>query len=81
MDMRRVVVTGMGTVNPIGNCVEEFWENAKAGKIGIAPATQFNTDPLGQAQASSDSEVLRSQLRLPLSQQQRQLQRLQWNTA
>ena len=46
MDMRRVVVTGMGTVNPIGNCVEEFWENAKAGKIGIAPATQFNTDPL-----------------------------------
>lgn len=46
MEIRRVVVTGMGTVNPIGNCVEEFWENAKAGKIGIAPATQFDTDPL-----------------------------------
>lgn len=36
---------------------------------------------LGQAQASSVSEVQRSQLRLPLSQQPKQLQRQQWNTA
>ena len=35
----------------------------------------------GQAQASSVSEVQRSQLRLPLSQQPKQLQRQQWNTA
>lgn len=46
MEKRRVVITGMGTVNPIGNNVEEFWENAKAGNIGIAPATQFDTSDL-----------------------------------
>lgn len=43
----------------------------------IHRATLFH----GQAQASSVSEVQRSQLRLPLSQQPRQLQRQQWNTA
>lgn len=43
----------------------------------IHRATLFH----GQAQASSVSEVQRSQLRLPLSQQPKQLQRQQWNTA
>ena len=33
--MRRVVVTGMGAITPIGNTVEEFWENAKKGTVGI----------------------------------------------
>ena len=32
--MRRVVITGMGTVNPLGKNVEEFWENIKANKNG-----------------------------------------------
>lgn len=45
--------------------------------IPIHRATLFR----GQAQASSVSEVQRSQLRLPLSQQPKQLQRQQWNTA
>lgn len=40
---RRVVITGMGTVNPIGNNVTETWENAKKGVCGIAPITQFDT--------------------------------------
>ena len=40
---RRVVVTGMGVVTPIGNNVEEFWNNIKQGKIGIGPITYFNT--------------------------------------
>ena len=35
--MTRVVVTGMGTVNPLGNHVVEFKENLFAGKLGIAP--------------------------------------------
>ncbi len=39
---RRVVVTGMGTVNPIGNSVEESWAAAKAGKCGIAPITLYD---------------------------------------
>ena len=32
---RRVVVTGMGAVTPIGNTVEEFWNGIKTGKVGI----------------------------------------------
>ncbi len=41
--MRRVVVTGMGAVTPLGNTVEEFWTNIKAGKVGIGPITKFDT--------------------------------------
>ncbi|MDE6640113.1 MAG: beta-ketoacyl-ACP synthase II [Acetatifactor sp.] len=40
--MRRVVVTGMGAVTPIGNSVEDFWESVKQGKIGFAPITKFD---------------------------------------
>ncbi len=40
---RRVVVTGMGAVTPIGLSVQEFWNNALAGKSGIAPITYFDT--------------------------------------
>ncbi|MDE6182351.1 MAG: beta-ketoacyl-[acyl-carrier-protein] synthase II, partial [Eubacteriales bacterium] len=40
---RRVVVTGMGLVTPVGNNVNEFWENIKNGKHGIAPITHFDT--------------------------------------
>ncbi|MBR5974287.1 MAG: beta-ketoacyl-ACP synthase II [Clostridiales bacterium] len=41
--MRRVVITGMGAVTPLGNTVEEFWSNIKAGKVGIGPITKFDT--------------------------------------
>lgn len=41
--MRRVVVTGMGAVTPIGLSVKEFWTNALAGKSGIANITYFDT--------------------------------------
>ena len=41
--MRRVVVTGMGVVTPIGLTVKEFWANALAGKSGIANITYFDT--------------------------------------
>lgn len=40
---RRVVVTGMGAITPIGNSVEEFWRGIKAGKVGIGPITKFDT--------------------------------------
>lgn len=43
MDKRRVVITGMGTVNPIGNSVEESWTAAKAGTCGIGPITRYDT--------------------------------------
>ena len=42
MEKRRVVITGLGTVNPIGNTVDESWAAAKEGKCGIGPITQFD---------------------------------------
>ncbi|MDR4937480.1 beta-ketoacyl-ACP synthase II [Rossellomorea marisflavi] len=44
MDMKRVVVTGLGTVNPLGNDVETTWANALAGKSGVGPLTRLNAD-------------------------------------
>jgi len=41
--MKKVVVTGMGVISPIGKSVEEFCESLKAGKSGIGPITQFDT--------------------------------------
>ena len=40
---RRVVVTGLGAVTPIGNTVDEFWNGIKEGKVGIGPITKFDT--------------------------------------
>lgn len=40
--MRRVVVTGMGAVTPIGNSVEEFWNSVKQEKHGFAPISRFD---------------------------------------
>ena len=40
---KRVVVTGMGVISPIGNNVEEFWKGIVAAKIGFAPITSFDT--------------------------------------
>ncbi len=42
--MRRVVVTGMGAVTPIGNSVEEFWNGVKQEKIGFAQITKFDAE-------------------------------------
>lgn len=41
--MRRVVVTGMGVITPIGNSVKEFWSGIKAEKVGINPILNFDT--------------------------------------
>lgn len=40
--LRRVVITGMGAITPIGNTVPEFWEAVKAGKTGFGRITQFD---------------------------------------
>lgn len=39
---RRVAVTGLGAVTPIGNHVKEFWEGIRSGKVGIGPITRFD---------------------------------------
>ena len=44
--MERVVITGMGTVNPLGLTVEESWKNAINGVSGVAPITLFDSSPL-----------------------------------
>lgn len=41
--MRRVVITGLGAITPIGQTVADFWRNLVAGKRGIAPITHFDT--------------------------------------
>ncbi|WP_127477365.1 beta-ketoacyl-ACP synthase II [Sulfurivermis fontis] len=43
MAKRRVVITGLGMVSPVGLNVKESWENILAGKSGIAPITHFDT--------------------------------------
>ncbi len=40
---RRVVITGLGAITPIGNTVEEFWDGIKKGKVGIGEITKFDT--------------------------------------
>ncbi|WP_118975604.1 beta-ketoacyl-ACP synthase II [Taibaiella koreensis] len=40
--MKRVVITGLGAVTPLGNSVESFWNNILAGKSGAAPLTRFD---------------------------------------
>src|SRR5687767_5797341 len=42
MQLKRVVVTGLGALTPIGNTLPEFWENLKKGKSGAAPITRFD---------------------------------------
>lgn len=43
---RRVVITGMGALSPIGNTVEEMWSNARAGVCGIEPIRSYDTSDM-----------------------------------
>jgi 3-oxoacyl-[acyl-carrier-protein] synthase II len=43
MQQRRVVVTGLGALTPLGNSIQEFWKNLTDGKSGAAPITKFDT--------------------------------------
>ena len=52
--MRRVVVTGLGCVSPVGNSVEETWEALKAGKSGIANIAHYDASPF---KVKYDAEV------------------------
>ncbi|UOQ43442.1 beta-ketoacyl-ACP synthase II [Halobacillus salinarum] len=44
MDKRRVVITGMGAVSPVGNTVEEMWNSIKNGKSGVGEITKVNKE-------------------------------------
>ena len=43
MELKRVVVTGIGALTPIGNNLQDFWSNLKNGVSGAAPITKFDT--------------------------------------
>lgn len=45
--MKRVVVTGLGAVSPIGNTVDEFWKNMKENRSGIDTITKFDATEMG----------------------------------
>ncbi len=65
MSRRRVVITGMGTVNPLGNNVPEFWKNCIEGKSGVKRITAFNIPPhmsqiagmVGPSMAQGNSKI------------------------
>src|SRR5260370_1476897 len=42
MDTRRVVVTGLGALTPVGNTAEEFWSALKQARSGVGPITKFD---------------------------------------
>ena len=42
MELKRVVVTGLGAITPVGNSVPEFWENLVNGVSGAGPITHFD---------------------------------------
>ena len=44
MELKRVVVTGLGALTPIGNNIQEYWEGLSTGKSGCAPITYFDTE-------------------------------------
>ena len=46
MSRRRVVVTGLGLISPVGNSVDEAWANLLAGRSGIADITRFDASAL-----------------------------------
>ena len=42
MELKRVVITGLGALTPIGNTIDEYWESLKAGVSGAAKITKFD---------------------------------------
>ena len=44
MELKRVVVTGLGALTPIGNSIPEYWDGLISGRSGAAPITYFDTE-------------------------------------
>ncbi len=56
MSKKRVVITGMGTVNPVGQTVDALWEGLLAGKSGVSPVTHFDASAFSTRIAASISD-------------------------
>ena len=50
MELKRVVVTGLGAITPVGNDVPEFWENLVNGVSGAGPITHFDASQFAKTQ-------------------------------
>ncbi|MEO1573837.1 MAG: beta-ketoacyl synthase N-terminal-like domain-containing protein, partial [Pseudomonadota bacterium] len=46
MSKRRIAITGMGLISPVGNTVAEAWDNVRNGRSGVGPVTRFDTSDL-----------------------------------
>ena len=64
MELKRVVVTGLGAVTPLGNTPEETWQNMLAGKSGAAPITHFDTTQFKTKFACEGKKTLTSMITL-----------------
>ena len=62
---RRVVVTGLGIISPIGNDIDTFWENVKKGTVGIGEITKFDTTDFKVKLAAEVKAVSYTHLTLP----------------
>ena len=61
--MRRVVVTGLGTINPLGNTVDKSWSSLIEGKSGVSNITKFDTDSYPcKIAASIDDNLINDQI-------------------
>jgi len=63
LELRRVVITGIGAITPIGNDAETFWQSLLAGKSGIGPITRFDASKFpvrvaGEIKGFDPSEVM-----------------------
>ena len=59
---RRVVVTGMGAITPIGNSIESFWKGITEGELGIGEITYFDTTELEVKQTEMYIEGFKANL-------------------
>ena len=62
---RRVVITGMGTLNPLGNTVDEFWQGAVAGNSGVGWLTQVESEGYDDAHRRRSEELRAGRLHRP----------------
>lgn len=62
MELKRVVVTGLGALTPVGNTVEETWKNIQNGVSGAAPITHFDASLFKNAICLRGKELQRNRL-------------------
>ena len=61
-ELKRVVITGMGAITPLGNSLDEFWRNIVAGKSGVDFITKFDTSLFKTKFAAEVAKVIRNKL-------------------